>query len=138
MKKPIEQIQIENWSKRRYDLFGMEFPDWDTEVEAELCPPEVQKEIDDLADQILDVIKRWRNALPFEFIFEELTKLGWAPCLLYDDNGRFCIDGGGMQSVCGGEQAEDVELIHWAKKDMWKSTIREALNYYLDDDEIEE
>jgi len=138
MKRPIEQIQIQNLSDRRYELFGMDFPDWDTEKEAELYPPEVEKEIDELTDQILDAIKRWRNALPFEFIFEELTKLGWAPCLLYDDDGRFCIDDGGMQSVVGGDEAENVELIHWATKDKWQSSVREALNFYLDDDEIEE
>jgi hypothetical protein len=135
MKIPIEQIQIQNLSDRRYELFGMEFPDWDLDKEAELHPPEIQKEIDDLADQILDAIKRWRNALPFEFIFEELTNLGWAPCLLYDDNGNFAISDDGMQSIS--EEVDDQELFYFIKKDRWKETIREALNYYLDHEEEE-
>lgn len=136
MKRPIEQIQIQNLSDRRYELFGMDFPNWDTEKEAELYPPEVEKEIDDLADQIMDAIKRWRNALSFEFIIEELTKLGHAPCLLYDDNGNFAISGEGMQTISP-DGIDNQELFHFIKKEMWKPTIREALNYYLDDEEIE-
>jgi len=135
-KKTAEYIHIDNLSKKRYEYFAMDFPDWDLDKEAELCPPEIQKKIDDLADQILDCIKRWRNSLPFEFILEELTRLGWAPCLLYDDNGNFAISGDGMQSIS--EEADDQELFHFIKKDMWKETIREALNYYLDHEEDEE
>ena len=137
MKKSIEQIQIENLSKKRYEYFAMDFPDWDTDKEAELCPPEIQKEIDDLADQILDSIKRWRNALPFEVIFEELTKLGWAPCLLYDDDGHFAISGEGMQSIPMDEKQEVGTdwISHWVQPDGWKDSIREALNYYLDEED---
>lgn len=135
--RSVEEIHIENLSKKRYEYFAMDFPDWDTEKEAELIPPEFQKKIDDLAEEILKYIKLWKWALPFEFIFEELTKLGWAPCLLYDDNGNFAVSGEGMQSIpMDTVQETGTDWIsHWVKKDGWFPTIREALNSYLDEDE---
>lgn len=134
--RSVEEIHIENLSKKRYEYFGMEFPDWDFEKEDTLHPPEIENEIDKLADEILKYLKVWRRALPFEFIFEELTKLGWAPCLLYDDNGNFAISDEGMQSIS--EDPNDQELFHFIKKDQWKPTIREALDYYLDEEDDEE
>ena len=138
--RSTEEIHIDNLSKKRYVLLGNDYPNWDYEKEDTLHPPEVEKEIDDLAKQILDCIKNWRKSLPFEFIFEELTKLGWAPCLLYDDNGNFAISGDGMQSVpMDPIQEKGTDWIsHWVKEDGWFPTIREALNDYLYDDEQED
>lgn len=132
--RSVEEIHIENLSKKRYELFGQEYPDWDVEKEATLHPPAVEAQIKDLAKQILKCIKNWRYALPFEFIIEELTKLGWAPCLLYDDDGRFAISGEGMQNINPDDGAFDCHLTHFVEKDAWKPTIREALNHYLDEE----
>lgn len=130
--KSTEQIHIENFSKSRYEFLEKFQSSW--EPESEEYEIEEPKEIDELAEQILEYIKSWRHALPFEFIIEELTKLGWAPCLLYDDNGNFAISGEGMQTISA-EGVDSQELFHFIEKDMWKPTIREALNYYLDEDD---
>ena len=130
--KSVEQIHIDNLSKKRYEYFGADYPEWDVENEAELYPPEIQEKIDDLAEEILKYIKLWKYALPFEFIFEELTRLGWAPCLLYDDNGNFAVSGDGMQSIS--EDVDDQTFMSFAPKESWKPTIREALDYYLDNE----
>ena len=131
MKKSTNQIRIENLSKKRYEINDKYQNSWDDE--AEDYQNEYPEEIDTLAEEILDRIKTWRDSLPFEFIIEELTRLGWAPCLLYDDDGNYAISGEGMQTVVMGEPA-DCELFHFIKKEMWKPTIREALNYYLDNE----
>jgi hypothetical protein len=88
-------------------------------------------EIDQLAEQILKAIKDNKENLTFEFIFEELTKIGWAPCLLYDDNGRFAISGDGFQTVPEDSPA-DISMMCFVEKDYWKDSIREALYYFLD------
>ena len=121
----VEQIQITDLSKKRYELFAIE-------NEEDELSDEVNEEIDKLAVQILDYIKTWRRTLPFEFIMEELTKLGWAPCLLYDDDGHWAISGEGMQSIPMDEHQETGEdwISHWVSE--WHDTIRQALDNYLD------
>ena len=117
--RSVEEIHIENLSKKRYEYFAMEHPDWDQDKEETLIPPEIQDKIDELGSDILKYIKLWQYALPFEFIFEELTKLGQEPNLLYDGDGNFIV------------------CVEWEPKnydDGWKSTIREALKYYLDEE----
>ena len=132
--RSVEEIHIENLSKKRYEYFAMDDPDF---VSGKTDEGKYQKEIDELGAEILKYIKLWKWALPFEFIFEELTKLGWAPCLLYDDNGGFAVSGEGMQSIpMDTVQETGTDWIsHWVKKDGWFPTIREALNSYLDEDE---
>jgi hypothetical protein len=125
MRKNTNQIRIENLSKKRDEYLKLY-----EESEEDMSYP---KEIDELSDEIIDRIKTWKDSLPFEFIIEELTKLGWAPCLLYDDNGNFAVTGEGMQSVPG-NGVSDVYLEHWVKEECWKPTIREALNYYLNEE----
>ena len=117
--RSVEHIHIENLSKKRYEYFSQD-----------KISEKDQNQIDDLARQILDYIKNWRYALSFKFIFEELTNLGWAPNLLYDDNGNFAISGDGIQSIS--DEPDDCDMHHFIKKDLWKPSIREALDYYLD------
>jgi len=126
--KSVEENHIKNLSMKRLELHDEYEKSWDGEKEEYLN--EWPEEIDDLADQIIDCIKKWDYNLPFEFIMEELTKIGWAPCLLYDDNGRWAISGDGYQNVVSGSP-KDVTLTSFVEKDMWKDTIREALDYYL-------
>lgn len=122
MEKPTNQIRIENLSKKRYKYFAQD----------EMSKTD-QDTVDVLADEILDCIKRWRNSLHFEFIIEELTKLGWAPCLLYDDDGNFAISGDGMEPLNQHTYADTV-LTHFIKYNAWQPTIRKALDYYLDNE----
>ena len=125
----VEEIHIHNLSLKREEYLKVREESW--EEEAGHYSQEENPEIDSLGDEILKYIKLWKYALPFEFIIEELTKLGWAPCLLYDDGGHFAITGEGMQNIPG-EEKSDMQLEHWVKKEEWHDTIRQALNYYLD------
>lgn len=127
----IKKYQIESLSNLRYNYLDEYYTSWNEETNE--YGEDEPKEIDELSNQILDSIKKWRNELSFEFIIEELTKLGWAPSLLYDDNGHFSIMSDGVQSVAKIDK-EDMELIYFVKKDKWKDSIREALNDYLDNE----
>jgi hypothetical protein len=133
MKKSVELIHINNLSIKRQEYVDKYQNSYDEKIgeygDYTIDEPE---EIDFLAGEILKYIKVWRHLLPFEFIIEELTKLGWSPSLLYDDNGHFAISGDGMQTIS--ENKEDCQMYNFVEKDMWKDTIREALNYYLDID----
>ena len=135
--KSVEQIHIESLSMKREEYVEQRevfFEDKGEWKEGEDYTFEFDPSIDDLGRQVLDCIKRWRYALPFEFIIEELTKLGWAPNLLNDDAGRFAITGEGMQNIPSPDAKIDMQLEFWVTKDHWHDTIREALNYYLDNE----
>jgi len=123
-----EQLYIERLSNRRYEYIEERENSW--EEEAGHYSVEENPDIDVLATLILEKLKEWRKNLTFEFIFEELTKLGQAPCLLYDDNGHFAISGDGFCSIS--EEVQDWAGEVFVKKDQWRKTIREALDYYLD------
>ena len=130
----VEQNHIKNLSLKRYELNDKYQSSYDPSIgEYGEYTVKYPEEIDELAEQILDCIKKWRYALPFEFIIEELTKLGWAPCLLYDDAGHFAISGEGYQSLVV-DETTDVDLGHFVKKEMWQDSIRQALDYYLDNE----
>jgi len=130
----IEQNHIENLSKKRIKLNDECIASWDDEYGSGCDGAPALKlpdEVDILADEILDSIKKWRYVLPFEFIFDELTKLGWAPCLLYDDDGHFAVADDGWSEIPE-ESPGDIHLGHYITKNQWKDSIREALNYFLD------
>ena len=123
-----QQLYIEKLSNRRYEYIDERELSYNEENDEYAL--EENPNIDVLAVLILEKIKEWRNHLTFEFIFEELTKLGDAPCLLYDDNGHFAISGDGFCSI--NTEIDDWEGQFSVEKNFWKSTIREALDYYLD------
>lgn len=113
---------IKDLSDKRYTLIDS------------LLEDDWESEIDVLGDEILNRIKEYKDSLSFEFIFEELTKLGQAPNLLYDDNGYFAIEAEGYQTVV--TEPTDVEMHFMVEKEKWCSTIREALNKYFEDEEL--
>jgi len=88
--------------------------------------------IDEIGDEIRKMIWKGKEQLTFEFIFEQLTRLGDAPCLLYDDDGKFAITGDGMCSVPTDED-EEWEGTFIVEKNGWFDTIREALYHYITD-----
>ena len=124
-----EQIQIKDLSIKRYDYIHKRNKTWN-EVEYLYNP---EKEIDSLGDEILTKIKEWRNLLSLEFILDELSNLGQAPNLLYDDNGHFAIASDGFQNVSSEEEPIDMKMSFFVPKESWKKTIREALDFYLDE-----
>lgn len=128
--KSSEQYHIESLSNKRYELLDKQHASWNEEkMDYDLEIPE----IDELANEILKYIKLYRNNLTFEFIFDELTKLGQAPNLVYDDNGNFAITSAGIQEVT--TELSDLAITSLVTKEQWKPTIREALDHYLDGDE---
>jgi hypothetical protein len=129
-----EQLQIEDLSKKREMLLDKRDASWNDEKDDWGGYEYEPKEIDELAEEIERRIKEWRNLLSFEFIMEQLTMLGDAPNLLYDDNGHWAITGEGYQNVVTGEPA-DLETHFMIEAKHWKNTIREALNDYLDYEE---
>jgi hypothetical protein len=112
------QKEILNLDKVRYELIDQEET------------PENDKKIDEYADKILALINEGKDQLKFEFIFEQLTRLGQAPCLLYDDDGHFAmLDEGFCTAVSEGPI--DWDGVFSIKKEDWANTIREALEKYL-------
>lgn len=90
---------------------------------------EIEDKIDILANQILELLKLGKEYLDIDFVIEELTKLGWAPCIVYDDNGHFAISGDGYQNIS--EEVKDSSIVTFVKKEYWKNNIREALVFFL-------
>jgi len=132
MESNTDQLRIKNLSEKRYKLFREYEESYDEELSD--YTEEFPEEIDDMADEIFEMIKIHQWNLPVEFILEELSKLGQAPCLLYDDEGHWAVAGDGIQPVTIGDPIE-MEMTHFIEKDMWKDTIREAINQYLTEED---
>lgn len=97
-----------------------------------------EKEIDEYAEEITKLLKEGFDTLEFDFIIEQLSFLGQAPCLLYDDNGNWAISSDGYCSIS--LEVADWEGSFFVEKKCWKETPKQALKFYLfsDDDEDEE
>jgi len=87
------------------------------------------KKADALMEQILIILNKSYSDLSVEAILEGYTSVGAAPCLLYDDHGRFAVLSEGFQSV-NVEEHGDFEGLWTGEKEDWKSTVREAINWY--------
>jgi hypothetical protein len=122
------QFQIEDLNKRREEFLQIREDSWNPKTDKYEVD---NKEIDKLSKEIIFLIKEHRNELTLEFIFEQLTKLGYTPNLLYDDNGRFAIVSDSFQSLPDDEPS-DINLHFFVSTEHWKKSIKEALNYYLD------
>lgn len=96
---------------------------------------ELNEEIDELSEKIKERIIVNYERLPFEFIMEELSKLGQCPNLLYDDNGNWAVTDEGFQNIAHGDEPIDIETHFFIKAELWKPTPREALKYYLTHEE---
>jgi hypothetical protein len=129
-----EQLQIDELSKKRQVFLDKREASWNDTKDKWGGYEYDPKEIDELGEEIKRKIKEWRNLLSIEFILEQLTGLGEAPVLLYDDNGHWAITGDAYQSVVTGEP-EDVDIAFRVEAKHWKNTIREALDDYLNDED---
>ena len=90
-------------------------------------------EIEILTKDIINKIEQDFDLLPFDFILEQLSKLGHCPCLINDDNGHWAISGEGMQNVVYGDEMQDVESHFYIEAEMFQNTIKEALIHYLNE-----
>jgi hypothetical protein len=124
--------EITDLSNDRYKLIDEKESTWNSEAEKYMCDaPEIDARIDEYAEKIGDLLFQYNLELPFEFVMEELSKLGDAPNLLYDDNGHWAVTSEGFQSVCSGDEPVDCELAFDVPASYWKDTVREALEDYL-------
>lgn len=113
--------EIEELDKKRYELIAQEET------------PENNQKIEDLTEQILELIYMGKYELDFEFIMHHLTRLGQAPCLLYDDDGHWAITCEGYVSAIS-DGPDDWEGLFQVPKEKWYNTIREALFAYLEEE----
>jgi hypothetical protein len=92
------------------------------------------KKIDTNAVEIRYLILKHFDLLEFDYILIQLTRIGDAPNLLYDDNGHFAVECEGVQTVPDLDDVIDIETSFFVEKHKWKSTPREALLDYLQRD----
>lgn len=90
--------------------------------------------INELGDKIIELILNNLDSLEFDFIMVELSHLGQAPNLLYDDNGLWAVTGDGYQTVVYGDEPQDVESSFFIEASQWKPTPKEALVHYLSEE----
>lgn len=89
------------------------------------------RQVDRIRDNILaDIIANF-SEYPVDEVLETLTRFGQAPCLVYDDNGKFAVSGDGYQPVVTGNELIEGGLTTFVEAHMWKKTVREALFHYL-------
>lgn len=79
------------------------------------------------------IIKKLKdNKINCEEALELLTKKGFCPNLLNDDNGHWAVAFDGFQNVPVGDEPGDIFTSIFIEKSRWKKTIREALIYSLE------
>lgn len=92
----------------------------------------LEDELDEKSKDVLkEIIEKFDN-LPVDFILESLTKLWWAPTLMYDDEGSWALDCGGVSSIRTVPE-DDYGFSTNVEAKFFKPTIREAVKYYLID-----
>jgi len=94
--------------------------------------------IDALAKRIHDLLTQNVETLPFDFMLEQLARLGFPIAVLNDDNGNWAVVADGYQSATFGDDAMDVDTHFWVSARHWKPTLREALKFFLEDEEDED
>lgn len=126
--------QILNKSKLRGDLLER--------ANREDAPDELYKElepeIDKFQEEILELIKTNFDILEFDFVMEQLSRLGWCPNLLYDDNGHWAVSADGYQNAAWKDEPIDIETHFYIEAEDWKNSPKEALYKFLHDDNSEE
>lgn len=127
-----EKIQIKELVEKRQEFWKIYQDSYD--VESNKFSMKEPIEIDQLSEEIVSLIKKYFDFLEIDFIIESLTYLGHAPNILYDDDGRFAVEVEGFQTVPQ-DGPSDIEMSFFVEAKKWKSTIREAVKYYLDDEE---
>ena len=73
-----------------------------------------------------------KGSLNTEEALQELTKIGYAPNLVYDDNGHWAVSFNGFQTLAIGDEPEDASITCFVEKEYWKKEIKEALIYALE------
>lgn len=64
---------------------------------------------------------------------ERLVDKGACPGIVNDDNGHWAVSDEGTQNVVFGEHPEDVQTSFFVEASKFRSSIREAIEVYLDE-----
>lgn len=64
---------------------------------------------------------------------EQLVREGDCPGIISDDNGHWAVTGNGMQNVPEGPAPVDIATSFFVPASLWKNSIREAIDNYLED-----
>lgn len=96
--------------------------------------PENDIELDNNAERVILSLKKNLSELTFEEVLEAYSHLGSAPCLIYDDNGNWAIADSGYSNVRT-EDDQDLEITHNVEAHLFKPSIREALEYWVNYEE---
>ena len=120
-------------SDKRYQFLAEQNKSWDEETDEYKVDNGLI--IDKLGDEILQNLQRHFDDLEFDFILDELTKLGHATSLIYDDNGHFAISCVSFQSVSIEELPSDFEATMFIEAKHFADTPKEALKIYIFDTE---
>jgi hypothetical protein len=87
------------------------------------------KEIDELGDEILNLLKTNHENLPVDFVLESLIHLGFDVSLIYDNNGHFAIPTSSYGSVSS--KISDYSSTYFVEKEECGSTIKEAISIFF-------
>lgn len=71
------------------------------------------------------------NQITTEDVLETITHWGWAPSLVFDDDGRWALSFVGTQPVIMGDEPIEMHMTVFVEKDYWCDSIREAVIYSL-------
>lgn len=90
----------------------------------------IMKKYDANEKLILAELSNKFDKLSVDFMLETLTHLGWAPCVIYDDDGNWAISGDGFSNVRMSSK-DDFQISNSIEAKFFKPTIRKALKFYL-------
>lgn len=95
-----------------------------------------KKEADKIQEKITKIFKDQTDDFPCDFILETMTRFGYAPSVIYDDNGMWMVTGDGAQPVVAEDDVLEgnVNMMFFCERKQWFPTIREALVDYLNRD----
>lgn len=133
----IEEGRILEWLYTRSELY-QKYEDSFNELTCEYELP-LDPEVDRIADEVLNIFKKQIGYYYSpHFVIECLTKIGWSPSIIYDDNGHFAVTGDGYQSVSMTMEPADLDISFTIPKEAFFDNIYDALMYYLNHNEDED
>lgn len=68
---------------------------------------------------------------------ERLVDRGACPGVINDDRGHWAVSDEGMQNIPMGDEPEDLETTFYIKAQQFRTSIREAIDVYLDECELD-
>jgi len=83
-------------------------------------------------DKKIDRLKKSVDRLPVDEILHDLANIGFAPSIIYDDNGNWAVISSEF-SLVRMKDTDDYTTTIFIKAEEFKPTIREAIKKYIND-----